>query len=65
MYRLADERTATEPLADEILGSVAHNAASATGPAQTYEYVAMRILDGQQNGRRVVLGSPLYLALVH
>jgi Family of unknown function (DUF7019) len=63
MYRKADEKTRVHPLANAILGTVAHNARNPEGTAQNHEYVAARVLDGSIKNQRVILGSPLYLAL--
>jgi hypothetical protein len=64
MYRKADEQTAVLPMTQEILRTIKSQASSTEGSAQTYEYVAMRVLDGVVDGSRVVLGSPLYLCQV-
>lgn len=48
----------------EALDAVWRMAARLRGPAQNMEFVAKRLLHGRHRGERVVLGSPLYVALV-
>jgi hypothetical protein len=62
MFKKADEKTAVLPMTQEILRTIKSQVSSPEGSAQSYEYVAMRLLDGVVDGSRVVLGSPLFLA---
>ncbi|EIE99896.1 DUF7019 family protein [Saccharomonospora glauca] len=48
---------------DEALRAVALATANLRGPLQNVEFVAKRLLHGRVDGRHVVLGSPLYVAL--
>lgn len=46
------------------LATVSHAVGRLTGPAQNLEFVAKRLLHGDFDGARVLLGSPVYIALV-
>jgi hypothetical protein len=49
---------------DDVLRAVTLASAGLTGPLQNVEFVAKRLVQGSVDGRKVVLGSPLYVALV-
>lgn len=46
------------------LATVNHAVDRLTGPAQNVEFVAKRLLHGELDGTPVLLGSPVYIALV-
>jgi hypothetical protein len=49
----------------ETLNAVASAASNIDAPARNYEYVALRLLDGDVQGGRVLFGSPLYIAAIY
>jgi hypothetical protein len=63
LYNYFDRNTRENSEKMSILLSVKTKCDRTFGIFQNYEYVAKRILDGKVEGKRVVLGSPLYLAL--